>query len=137
MKDTAFFILIICLCATFAAAQKTVRKRPKPATIQTSISSTQNIAQNKSSQFDEPLKILDKPRASYPTDGGCFQGRVVLRVTFSRTGEIGAISVISGLGNGATEKAIEAAKKIKFEPAAKDGSPVSVTKPVEYAFSIY
>jgi TonB family protein len=62
---------------------------------------------------------------------------VVLRVTFLDSGEIGRISVISGLGNGLTEQAVEAAKKIKFEPATKDGKSVSVTKPVEYLFTIY
>jgi TonB family protein len=141
---TALIILIICIGATFAAAQKTVRKRPKSIAVQTSENQTpsdsnknsEGSSSTKSSQFDTPLEILDKPRASYPT-GGCFQGKVVLRVTFSHTGEIGAISVISGLGNGATENAVEAAKQIKFKPAIKNGKPVMVTKPVEYVFSIY
>jgi TonB family protein len=143
-KKKVLFISIICLCATFAAAQKTVRKRTKSKPVQINSSQTNQTAsdsnQKESSQFDNPLKIIDKPKASYPAqDKGtiCAQGKVVLRVTFLDSGEIGRISVISGMGNGLTEQAVEAAKKIKFEPATKNGKPVSVTKPVEYSFTIY
>ncbi|MBS1797688.1 MAG: TonB family protein [Acidobacteria bacterium] len=87
----------------------------------------------------EPVKILSKPRANY-TDSARqaqVQGKVVLRVTFSANGSIGSISVISGLGNGLTEQAIAAARAIRFEPAKRGGVPYSVTKPVEYSFTIY
>ena len=87
----------------------------------------------------EGVKILSKPRANY-TDAARqnqVQGKVVLRVTFSANGSIGAISVISGLGNGLTEQAIAAARGIKFEPAKRGGVPYSVQKPVEYSFTIY
>ena len=87
----------------------------------------------------EGVKILSKPRANY-TDAARqnqVQGKVVLRVTFAANGSIGAISVISGLGNGLTEQAIAAARGIRFEPAKRNGQPYSVTKPVEYSFTIY
>jgi TonB family protein len=87
----------------------------------------------------EGVKILSKPRANY-TDAARqnqVQGKVVLRVTFSANGSIGNISVISGLGNGLTEQAIAAARGIRFEPAKRGGVPYSVTKPVEYTFTIY
>lgn len=87
----------------------------------------------------EGVKILSKPRANY-TDAARqnqVQGKVVLRVTFAANGSIGSISVISGLGNGLTEQAIAAARGIRFEPAKRGGVPYSVTKPVEYSFTIY
>ena len=37
--------------------------------------------------------------------------------------------------SGLTERAIEAAKRIKFTPAMKDGKPVSVWMQLEYNFS--
>ncbi len=85
------------------------------------------------------VQILSKPRANY-TDAARqaqVQGKVVLKVTFSANGSVGAISVISGLGNGLTEQAIAAARGIKFEPAKRGGVAYSVTKPVEYSFTIY
>lgn len=87
----------------------------------------------------EGVKILSKPRANY-TDAARqnqVQGKVVLRVTFAANGSISNIAVISGLGNGLTEQAIAAARGIRFEPAKRGGVAYSVTKPVEYTFTIY
>ncbi len=91
------------------------------------------------------LKIISKPRAFYPdklifneSRLKQYQGKkVVLRVTFLANGQIGAISIITDLPEGLTEQAIAAARNIKFEPATRDGKTISVTKPVEYSFTIY
>jgi len=86
-----------------------------------------------------PLKILSKPRASY-TDAARqagLQGKVVLKVTFQADGTVGSVVPVSGLGSGLTERAIAAAKAIKFEPQFKGGRAVSVTKTIEYTFTIY
>jgi outer membrane biosynthesis protein TonB len=40
------------------------------------------------------------------------------------------------LPHGLTEKAIEAAKKIRFNPAVRDGQPVSVRGNLEYTFNL-
>ena len=85
------------------------------------------------------VKILSKPRANY-TDLARFygiSGKVVLRLTFSANGTIGAVTTISKLPFGLTTEAIIAAKGIKFEPAQRDGVAYSVTKPVEYSFTLY
>jgi len=85
------------------------------------------------------LKILSKPRANY-TDLARFydiSGDVPLRVTFSANGEIGSISPVSKLPFGLTTNAIAAARNMKFEPAKKEGTPISVTKMVVYTFTIY
>ncbi len=86
---------------------------------------------------DRDLRILYKPKASWPENTGCFQGTVILRVTFLETGQIGNISVVKGLPLGATDKAVEAARKIKFDPAVRSGKAISSTKQVEFSFSIY
>ena len=65
------------------------------------------------------------------------EGVVRLRVTFLASGEIGEITVVSGLPNGLTEEAVKAARSIRFEPAKKNGVPYSVTKTVEYTFTLY
>jgi TonB family protein len=64
------------------------------------------------------------------------QGTVVLSVVFGADGKIGAIRVVSGLPYGLTEKAIEAARAIRFDPAMKDGKPVSVRGNLEFGFSL-
>jgi protein TonB len=85
------------------------------------------------------IKILSKPRPGY-TDSARqanIQGTVILRVTFMANGSIGSISAVKGLPNGLTEQAISAARRISFQPAMINGSPQSVTKQIEYSFSIY
>jgi TonB family protein len=85
------------------------------------------------------VRIVLKPRANY-TDMARrneTQGKVVLRVTFTANGGIGAISVVAGLPDGLTEQAIAAAQRLLFIPAQRNGARYSVTKPVEYTFSIY
>jgi hypothetical protein len=54
-----------------------------------------------------------------------------LKVTFLASGQIGSISTIKGLPNGLTEKAIAAARSIKFETGK------TITRSVEYSFTIY
>ncbi len=85
------------------------------------------------------IKILSKPRPGY-TDSARqanIQGTVILRVTFLASGQVGGISPIKGLGSGLTEQAIAAARRIAFEPAKTNGVAQSVTKQIEYTFSIY
>jgi TonB family protein len=64
-------------------------------------------------------------------------GAVVLRAVFASNGEMQNIRVIRGLPDGLTRKAIEATQKIKFNPATRDGQPVSVWGTLEFTFNLY
>ena len=76
----------------------------------------------------EPI-LKDEARANQT------YGRVVLIVILARTGRVVNIRVIKGLPNGLTEAAIDAAKKITFSPAMKNGQPVSMWMQLEYNFN--
>lgn len=65
------------------------------------------------------------------------EGTVVLQIVFAGNGEIQNIRVIRGLPDGLTRKALEATRKIKFNPAIKDGEPVSVRGQLEFSFNLY
>ncbi len=87
----------------------------------------------------QQLAITSKPRPGY-TDAARTsntQGVVILRVTFLGSGQIGSVSTVKGLPNGLTEKAMEAARRISFTPKKIDGVGQSVTKQIEYTFSIF
>jgi hypothetical protein len=86
-----------------------------------------------------PLRILSKPRPNYTELARQYWivGTVRTRVTFLASGEIGAVEPITKLPFGLTRNAVETAKKISFEPAITDGKPVSVTKIVEFNFSLF
>lgn len=85
------------------------------------------------------VRIIIKPRASY-TDAARqaqFQGKVRLRVTFLASGGIGSISVADSSEYGLTEQAIAAASKMVFIPARRNNINLTVTKLVEYSFTLY
>jgi TonB family protein len=87
---------------------------------------------------DNSTKVifLDRPQPEYTEEARRNQitGTVVLRVVFLASGEVGRIRVIAGLPYGLTERAVAAAKKIKFKPATLDGHPVDKERHVEYNF---
>lgn len=63
-------------------------------------------------------------------------GTVVLRMIFRADGKLSDITPIKTLPDGLTDMAIEAAQKIRFKPATKDGNPVSVRMAVEFTFAL-
>jgi periplasmic protein TonB len=84
-------------------------------------------------------QILYKEKAKYTEEArqNKVQGTVVLNVVFTADGRISSIRVVRGLPDGLTEKAIEAAQKIRFTPAVKGGTPVSVRGNLEFTFNLY
>jgi TonB family protein len=64
-------------------------------------------------------------------------GVVRLRAILHASGGVQSISVVKGLPDGLTEKAISAARQIRFTPAEKDGRSVSQYVVLEYNFNIY
>ncbi len=83
--------------------------------------------------------IISKPEPGFTEEArrDTVTGRVMLRAVLSASGEVTNISVIKGLPSGLTEKAITAAKQIRFRPAQKDGHTVSQYVTLEYNFNIY
>ncbi len=66
-----------------------------------------------------------------------YQGTVVLWVVVGPDGRPHEVRVQRSLGLGLDEKAIEAVRQWRFEPAKKDGTPVAVQINVEVNFRLY
>ncbi len=84
-------------------------------------------------------RLISKPEPQYTEDARKNQitGTVVLKVVFASSGQVTNIRTVSGLPNGLTERAIAAARLIKFVPATKDGHQVSMWMQLEYNFNLY
>jgi protein TonB len=84
-------------------------------------------------------RVLSKPEPQYTEEARKNQitGTVVLRAVFSSSGQVTQIRAVSGLPYGLTERAIAAARQIKFVPATKDGRQVSMWMQLEYNFNLY
>ncbi|HKP45312.1 MAG TPA: energy transducer TonB [Pyrinomonadaceae bacterium] len=84
-------------------------------------------------------RVLSKPEPQYTEEARKNQitGTVVLRAVFTSGGQVTNITARQGLPFGLTERAIAAARQIKFVPATKDGHPVSMYIQLEYNFNLY
>ena len=85
---------------------------------------------------DDKVRLLSKPEPSYTDEARAnkIAGTVILKVVFTSRGTVENIHVVRDLPYGLTERAIEAAKKITFVPATKDGHAVSMWMQLEYNF---
>ena len=87
----------------------------------------------------QKARVLSKPEPGYTEDARKNQvtGTVVLKVIFTSSGQVTSIQAVKPLPYGLTEKAIAAARAIKFIPAIKDGHNVSQYMQLEYSFNLY
>jgi TonB family protein len=84
------------------------------------------------------VAILSKPNPAYSTEARTIklEGDVVLEVIFLASGQVQVIRVVSGLGHGLDEGAIQAAKMIRFRPAERNGQPVDFHAHVRIEFRL-
>lgn len=90
-------------------------------------------------EVEQRARLLFKPEPQYTEEARRNQvtGTVMLRVVFSSSGEVVQIRAVRTLPFGLTERAIAAARQIKFVPAMKSGHAVSVHMQLEYNFNLY
>jgi len=88
---------------------------------------------------------VSAPRAIYAPDPeyseearkAKFQGMLVLWMIVAPDGRVHEVRVMRSAGMGLDERAIEAVKTWRFDPARKDGQPVAVQISVEVSFRLY
>jgi TonB family protein len=86
-----------------------------------------------------PPRPIYNPEAEFSEEArkAKYQGVCTLGLIVGTDGRPSNIRVLSSLGMGLDERAIEAVKNWKFEPAMKDGHPVRVEIAVEVDFHLY
>ena len=84
-------------------------------------------------------RALSTPDPEYSEEArkAKYQGTVVLWLIVDQYGRPQNLKVARSLGMGLDQKAIEAVRQWKFEPAMKDGHPVAVQINVEVNFRLY
>ena len=127
-----------------AAVDAPARTRPSGSVMQGGFGS-EDVAASQPRQrkrpvedLDTPVSIVSKPKPVYSEEARRLriEGEVVLEVTFPTSGRIRVLRVVGSLGHGLDEAAIEAAKKIEFEPARRDGRPVDHTATLRVIFRL-
>ena len=84
-------------------------------------------------------RVVSKPEPQYTEEARRNQitGTVILSVVFARNGQVTDIRALQSLCCGLTEKAIAAARQIRFVPATRGGQNVSMHMQLEYNFNLY
>lgn len=97
-----------------------------------------DLAQAQQSQGDRKARVIYRVDPEYTEDARekKIAGTVVLTLTVDHQGLPQNIKVKRSLYPSLDQSAIEAAKKMRFEPAMKDGQPVSMFISVEMDFSV-
>lgn len=90
-------------------------------------------------EVDQRPFVAFKPEPAYTDDArqNNISGSVILKAILTADGAVTNIKVSSGLPYGLEENAIDAAKKLRFIPAVKDGKFVSTWMQIEYHFNLY
>jgi len=90
-------------------------------------------------EVDTKARLISKPEPVYTAAAKAngIVGTVILKVVFAASGKVTNIRVVQGVPEGLTERAIAAAKQIKFIPATKEGKFVSMWMQLEYNFNLY
>jgi TonB family protein len=81
------------------------------------------------------VRILKKPAPDF--SGTRASGTSVLRALFASDGTVKHVIVLRRVEPRFDQACIEAAKRVRFEPAIKDGHPVSMILQLEYNRQFY
>ncbi len=131
----ASFILLCCFAANAQSGRKPIQPVEPPNQV------VEKPEEKKVEQRGEiqPVKIFRKPAPDASVAAYCFRKegfdfvKTVLRVTFGVAGKITDVEVKTASGcNAFDEESVDAARRIKFEPAVQEGKPISVVKTVVY-----
>jgi TonB family protein len=108
------------------------------AGIQTQMAAVPAMAQTPREVAPTNLEVLSKPPVQYTPEARQLrvQGDVILRVTFTASGQVIVKDVLHGLGHGLDEEARRVAAQIRFRPATRNGQAVDLTTNITITFQL-
>jgi TonB family protein len=85
-----------------------------------------------------PPSILREVTPDYTDEGRrrAIQGDVVLEIVVRADGSVGSVKMLQGLGAGLDQRAIDAVRQWRFNPARRYGTPVDVVVEVAVEFKL-
>ena len=151
-----FIFALASSCASVALKAQSGRRgsarRAEPPKEERAEKSEEKDASKESARADEGKQVFTgkevtvravvraRPEPGMPVEArrAVVEGTVKLRIILGADGKVrDEMDVLESLPFGVTEEAIKAARRIEFEPARKDGRPVSQYVTVMYHFNLY
>ena len=132
------FLVAAVLIPTLASAQDALpnaAEHPGPAT--PAPQQPSDLQSGLPKGFQAP-QLLERVEPVYPDEArkAGLQGAVLVQIVVDRDGSIREAKIAKGLGHGFDEAALEASRKLRFQPATQDGIPVSVQLNYEINFQL-
>ena len=86
----------------------------------------------------EPPRLLREVKAQYTDEARrrSISGDVILEIVVRSNGTVGEVKVLQGLGAGLDQRAVEAVRQWRFDPAKRRGTPVDVLVEVAVEFML-
>jgi protein TonB len=86
----------------------------------------------------EPPRLIREIKARYTDEAQRrnITGDVLLEIVVRRDGSVGTVRVLQGLGSGLDERAVDAVRQWRFDPARRKGIPVDVLVEVAVEFML-
>jgi len=108
------------------------------AAIQTQVAEVPAMQQTPREVAPTNLEVLSKPPVAYTPEArqARVQGDVILRVTFTASGQVIVKGIVHGLGHGLDEEARRVAQQIRFRPATRNGQAVDLTTNITITFQL-
>lgn len=90
-------------------------------------------------EVDTRAEILSRPEPAYTEEArrNRVSGQITLRLVLAADGKVTHVLPLKSLSHGLTDKAMDAARAIRFRPAIKNGRPVSQAVLINYSFVVY
>jgi len=143
-KNVAWYLpglsaVLLLSCATVRVAQQEPANPPPPPLASTVAVNGVTERIYKVGPDVKPPRVIYSPEPEFSEEARKrkVQGVMTLGLVVTSDGKAAQIRVVQSLGYGLDEKAIEAVSRWKFEPATKDGKPVSAEIAVEVNFRQY
>ena len=144
MKSKYIVLAAFIMFACFTANAQSGRKSVQPNEPQTQTEEKQTDKKDEKRGEIQPVKIFRRPAPDASVAAYCFRKegfdfvKTVLRLTFDATAKITEVEVKTASGcNAFDAESVDAARRIKFEPAVQNGKPITVTKTVVYQGGIH
>ena len=86
----------------------------------------------------QPPRLLREVRADYTEEARrrAVEGEVELEIVVQRDGSVGDVKILKRLGAGLDDRAVQAVRQWRFEPARRLGTPVDVIVEVAVQFKL-
>ena len=104
----------------------------------TAVAASNGPRRNAEDNAHTAVEIISKPNPIYTAEARRrhVEGDVLLEVDFSASGQIRVRRVVRGLGYGLDDAAVQAAERIRFKPAQRDGRSLDTTAMLHITFQL-